>query len=44
MGYAAGDHRKALFATGVVLFVIIMILNTIAMTVSRRRARRAGAR
>jgi phosphate ABC transporter permease protein PstC len=41
MGYAAGDHRKALFATGVVLFVIIMILNTIALTVSRRRV---GAR
>jgi ABC-type phosphate transport system permease subunit len=41
MGYAAGDHRKALFATGVVLFVIIMILNTIALAVSRRRARRA---
>jgi len=38
MGYAAGDHRKALFATGVVLFVIIMILNTIALAVSRRRA------
>ena len=42
MGYAAGDHRKALFATGVTLFVIIMILNTIALAVSRRRARRAG--
>jgi len=41
MGYAAGDHRKALFATGVTLFVIIMVLNTIAMTVSRRRARKA---
>lgn len=27
MGYAAGDHRAALFATGIVLFVIIMILN-----------------
>ncbi len=38
MGYSAGDHRKALFATGVVLFVIIMILNTIALAVSRRRA------
>ncbi|MGE5612095.1 MAG: phosphate ABC transporter permease subunit PstC [Bacillota bacterium] len=37
MGYAAGDHRKALFATGVTLFVIIMVLNTVAMTVSRRR-------
>jgi phosphate ABC transporter permease protein PstC len=39
MGYSAGDHRKALFATGVTLFVIIMILNTIALTVSRRRSK-----
>lgn len=30
MGYAAGDHRQALFATGIILFVIIMILNSIA--------------
>ena len=30
MGYATGEHREALFATGVVLFVIIMVLNTIA--------------
>ncbi len=38
MGYAAGEHREALFATGVILFVIIMILNTIAnLTSSRRR-------
>jgi phosphate ABC transporter permease protein PstC len=44
MGYAAGDHRKALFATGIVLFVIIMILNTIALTVSRRRTRKAAPR
>jgi len=44
MGYAAGKHREALFATGVVLFIIIMILNTIAMTVSRQRVRKAGAR
>jgi len=43
MGYSAGEHRQALFATGVVLFVIIMILNSIALTVSRRRARKAGA-
>ncbi|MFH0975074.1 MAG: phosphate ABC transporter permease subunit PstC [Spirochaetota bacterium] len=27
MGYATGRHREALFATGVVLLVIIMILN-----------------
>jgi phosphate ABC transporter permease protein PstC len=44
MGYAAGDHRKALFATGVVLFVIIMILNTMALAVSRRRAGKVQAR
>ncbi len=40
MSYAAGDHRQALFATGVVLFVIIMILNTIALALSRRRVGR----
>lgn len=39
MGYAAGDHRRALFATGVVLFVIIMVLNTIALRVSRQRSK-----
>jgi len=38
MGYAAGEHRQALFATGVTLFVMIMILNTIALTISRRSA------
>jgi phosphate ABC transporter permease protein PstC len=37
MGYAAGEHREALFATGVILFVIIMILNTIANLTSMRR-------
>jgi len=30
MGYASGDHRQALFATGIVLFFIIMALNTLA--------------
>jgi len=43
MGYAAGDHRRALFATGVTLFVFIMVLNSIALVVSRRGARRTGA-
>jgi phosphate transport system permease protein len=38
MGYASGDHRQALFATGVILFFIIMILNTVAIVLSRRRA------
>ena len=44
MGYAKDEHRQALFATGVTLFVIIMVLNTIALTVSRRRSKKAGAR
>lgn len=38
MGYASGQHREALFATGVTLFVIIMILNTTALVMSRRSA------
>jgi phosphate transport system permease protein len=38
MGYAAGDHRRALFATGIVLFVMIMVLNIVATWASRRRA------
>ena len=36
MGYATGMHRQALFATGVVLLIIIMILNYIATTAIRR--------
>ena len=37
MGYATGDHRHALFATGVILFLIIMGLNSLAIFLSRRR-------
>lgn len=37
MGYASGDHQAALFATGVVLFIITMILNTIALFTIQRR-------
>jgi phosphate ABC transporter permease protein PstC len=37
MGYAVGDHRQALFATGIVLFMFIMLLNTVALRFSRRR-------
>ncbi|HHY46839.1 MAG TPA: phosphate ABC transporter permease subunit PstC [Firmicutes bacterium] len=37
MGYAAGDHRQALFATGVILFVIIAILNLLARWVAAGR-------
>jgi len=39
MGYASGTHRQALFATGVILFFIIMILNSLAIVLSRRRVR-----
>ncbi len=38
MAYATGLHRQALFATGVVLFVIIMILNGVASAVIKERA------
>jgi phosphate transport system permease protein len=44
LAYASGDHRQALFAIGVVLFILIMLLNGFATafvrrpTFSRRRA------
>ena len=37
MGYASGNHRLALFATGIVLFVVIMILNSLTSMLIRRR-------
>jgi phosphate transport system permease protein len=37
LGYAAGRHREALFATGIVLFVIIMVLNFSATLLTRRK-------
>ena len=39
MSTAVGAHREALFATGVVLFAVIMILNAVAMTAIRRKVR-----
>jgi phosphate ABC transporter permease protein PstC len=42
MGYAAGQHREALFATGVTLFIIIMGLNGAALYLSSRRARQVS--
>lgn len=36
LAYASGAHREALFATGVVLFVLIMTLNLIANLVTGR--------
>jgi phosphate ABC transporter permease protein PstC len=40
MSYASGDHRAALFATGVVLFLIVIVLNSLAGLT--RRGSRAG--
>ncbi|MBF8295577.1 MAG: Phosphate transport system permease protein [Bacteroidetes bacterium] len=37
MSYATGLHRQALFATGVILFVVIIILNSFAIVVLRKR-------
>lgn len=39
MGYASGEHRQALFATGVILFVIIMGLNSLANYVASAMSR-----
>ena len=39
MGYASGEHQQALFATGIVLFVIIMILNALAQYVTREKSK-----
>ena len=38
INYAAGAHRSALFFTGVLLFVMIMLVNTLARAFMRRRA------
>jgi phosphate transport system permease protein len=37
MGYAAGEHQEALFATGIVLFIVIMILNSAAQYITRKK-------
>jgi phosphate transport system permease protein len=39
MAYASGDHRQALFATGVVLFVVIAVVNSVASLAVNRRSR-----
>jgi phosphate ABC transporter permease protein PstC len=36
MAYASGAHRQALFATGIVLFIIIMLLNGATTALVRR--------
>ncbi|MCL6466249.1 MAG: phosphate ABC transporter permease subunit PstC [candidate division WOR-3 bacterium] len=37
MGYASGTHQEALFATGVVLFIIVALLNTFALLALRKK-------
>ncbi len=37
MSYATGDHQSALFATGIVLFIMIIILNVLANMAFNRR-------
>lgn len=39
MGYAAGEHRQALFAAGIVLFAMVMLLTSIANVVTSRSVR-----
>jgi len=39
MSYASGQHEEALFATAIVLFIIIMILNSLA-GMARRKAKK----
>lgn len=36
LSYSTGDHRAALFACGSILFIIIVILNIIAIRITRR--------
>ena len=37
MGYASGEHQQALFATGIVLFVIIMVMNATAQYITGKK-------
>ena len=36
MGYAFGTHQEMLFATGIVLFIFIIILNLILSMISNK--------
>ncbi|MDD4627550.1 MAG: phosphate ABC transporter permease subunit PstC [Syntrophomonas sp.] len=42
MGYAAGDHQAALFATGAILFIFILLLNLVLNSIRRAGKRYAG--
>ncbi|MDN6161202.1 MAG: phosphate ABC transporter permease subunit PstC [Atopostipes sp.] len=38
MSYASGDHRSALIATGVILFVFILLINSVFIVIKNREA------
>jgi len=38
MGYAGPEHRQALFATGIILFFFIIIINSISLVLRRKEA------
>lgn len=38
MSYASGDHRQALIATGVILFVFILLINSVFIVIKNREA------
>jgi len=42
MGYASGDHQAALFATGVILFIFIVLMN-LAVSISVKAGRSNGS-
>ncbi len=39
MAYSSGEHTQALFATGIILFVFIMLINSLAMFIVNKEAR-----
>ncbi|MFA6809109.1 MAG: phosphate ABC transporter permease subunit PstC [Eubacteriales bacterium] len=39
MGYASGEHQQALFATGIILFIFIMLLNLVVQFISKGRCK-----
>lgn len=38
MGYAGPEHRQALFATGVILFIFIIVINSITLVLRKKEA------
>ena len=39
MSYASGDHRSALIATGVVLFIFILLINSVFIMIKNKEAK-----